>query len=91
MEQGEGTRTSLSSRPTGSAGQRGIEIEIEIEGMIAQLSDIIHDLGDHRPEASDGIGWVSFDAAICSLHRAVIALEEFSADRSELTDRPIPA
>lgn len=48
-----------------------------VEELIEQLSDVIYGLASHRPAPADGIGWVSFDAAICGLHSALVAMEEF--------------
>ncbi len=47
-----------------------------IEELVDQLSDVIYGLASHRPDPSDGVAWLSFDAALCGLHGALVALEE---------------
>ncbi|MGA3146310.1 MAG: hypothetical protein ABSF33_02410 [Acidimicrobiales bacterium] len=57
--------------------------DLAIGGLIHQLSEVISAVGSYRADAEDGIGWVSLDRALCSLHSAVVALEEFGADRAQ--------
>jgi hypothetical protein len=73
----EVNHTSRTSDTTGLA----------IETLIHQLSDLISAVGSYRPQVSDGIGWVSLDTALCGLHSAVVALEEFGAHRAEVPAR----
>ena len=47
-----------------------------LEGLMDQLSDVIYGLAIHRPDPSDGAAWNAFDAALCGLHSALIALDE---------------
>jgi len=48
-----------------------------VEKLVDQLSDVIYGLVSHRPDSSDGVAWISFDTALCGLHSALVALEEF--------------
>jgi hypothetical protein len=58
--------------------------DLAIETLVLRLSELIAAVGSYRPDVSDGIGWVSLDTALCSLHSAVVALEEFAADRARV-------
>jgi hypothetical protein len=61
--------------------------DVAIDTLIHQLSEVISAVGSYRPDVTDGIGWVSLDRALCSLHSAVVALEEFGADRAQAPAR----
>jgi hypothetical protein len=55
-------------------GGRGLSV---IEELVDSISDVIYGLASRRPDSSDGVAWLSFDAALCGLHSALVALEEF--------------
>ena len=48
--------------------------------LIGRLAGTIADLSTHRPDPSDGDGWLSFDAALSDLYGALIALERLDRD-----------
>jgi hypothetical protein len=66
--------------PTGlqavSDGNRSCGLNV-VEELAEQLSDVIYGLVSHRPDSSDGVAWLYFDAALRGLHSALVALEEF--------------
>jgi hypothetical protein len=70
--------------PTGlqvaSNGKRSCDLNV-VEEVADQLSDVIYDLVSHRPDSSDGVAWLYFDAALCALHSALVALEELGGVR----------
>jgi len=48
-----------------------------VQDVAHRLTAMIVELSTHRPDPSDGPGWLNFDAALSDLHGALVALEEF--------------
>ena len=46
-----------------------------IGGLVAQVAAAIDTLTEHRSDLSRGEDWCNVDAALCGLHRAMIALQ----------------
>ena len=64
------------------------------EWAIRQISDVIRGLVRRRPECSDGCDWASYEAALCALHNAIVALEEIGEQplpQASNGDRPLPS
>jgi predicted metal-dependent HD superfamily phosphohydrolase len=49
----------------------------ELDRLASRLRSMIDELAAHRPDPTDGSGWLSFDAALAGLHAAMVALAEF--------------
>ncbi len=65
-------------------GRRGHKV---IDELVDSISDLIYGLASQRPDPSDGVAWLSFDAALRGLHSALVAFEEFGGAH-ELNQSP---
>ena len=80
MRTEERRRPRWEERPSGwtGSGPPGRDgIGGGVEDVAHRLTAMIVELSAHRPDPSDGPGWLNFDAALSDLHGALVALEEF--------------
>jgi hypothetical protein len=47
-----------------------------LEQLASRLRTMIADVSAHRPDPSDGSGWLTIDAVLAGLHGALVALGE---------------
>lgn len=59
-----------------------------VTGFVNQISDVIFALSKSRSSLSEGCDWLAFDAAIRSLHEAIVTLEDVGMTNEETRRHP---